>query len=131
MDAEAMAVRCPTAHLIDVGILPRHIFQINTHGVATVIWTGEAYDYVVGVLWKLAQEDERMLDVFEGLGYAYCKRTVPIERKDGNVSRSMIYQAIDSRIGRPKNGYLEDVIGAAQDHQFPHIYIERLKEWKA
>jgi hypothetical protein len=75
--------------------------------------------HVLGVVWALTPACEAALDRYEGVARGlYAKRTLPV---GGLVT--LVYVASDVEPGPPKPGYLEAIIAAARDRDFPDEYV--------
>lgn len=127
MDAAAMALRCPVSRLLGGGRLPRHRFIIMREGYASVV--RDPTRTVWGVLWELASDDVPALDRYEGVaGGLYAKATVPVTTDDG-VRRALIYLGRSTAPGRPRPGYLDAVLAAADAARLPHAYRREIRGW--
>jgi gamma-glutamylcyclotransferase (GGCT)/AIG2-like uncharacterized protein YtfP len=126
MDREGMAVRCPGAVALGVASLKRHRFFIMREGYASV--RRDPRGDVPGVLWELSLAHVRALDRFEELDRGlYVKLVQPVVI--GKISKkALVYVAASSEPGKPRPGYLEDVIAAAESWGLPapHIAMMRL-----
>lgn len=71
---EEMAYRCPTSEAIGRAVLPGYRFEFKTH--ATI--TPDAEQSAEGVLWRITDYDEQMLDILEGFPVYYTKKMVTI-----------------------------------------------------
>jgi hypothetical protein len=129
MDSCQMAQRCLHAALAGLGTLPDHRFIINQRGVASVVPSLGAR--VHGLLWSLTVPDEEMLDHYEGVPKGFYRKVLlTIERPSGAApSRAIVYVASDQRAGTPRQGYLEQVLAAAQALGLPPEYTEELETW--
>jgi gamma-glutamylcyclotransferase (GGCT)/AIG2-like uncharacterized protein YtfP len=128
MDPGQMNDRCPGSELLGKARLPGYRFIINSRGVATVI--PEASGSVHGVLWDIDDRHESALDRHEGVRYnTYFKKEIALENEEGNVVHALVYIARDTEPGTPREGYMEKIIGAANLHRMPRIYIEELETW--
>jgi gamma-glutamylcyclotransferase len=81
---------------------------------------------VLGVLYKLSEEQLKKLDEFEK-GYVRIPITVDWR---GETKEVQTYVAVESRINNqllPSTEYLSYLIDGATDHGFPPEYIEFLK----
>jgi gamma-glutamylcyclotransferase (GGCT)/AIG2-like uncharacterized protein YtfP len=125
MDRDGMAVRCPGATALGVASLKRHRFFIMQEGYASVRRDPRAE--VFGVLWELSLSHVRALDRFEELDRGlYVKMVQPVVLE--NIGKqALIYVAASSQPGRPRPGYLEDVIAAAESWALPPAYIAQLR----
>jgi hypothetical protein len=72
-----MAKRCPTSIYMGLAILRDWRWIINARGYANVV--PSPGDCVYGLVYELSGEDEEMLDVNEGVPYAYVKRSMNVE----------------------------------------------------
>lgn len=129
MDEEQMAKRCPEAKLIGKGRLNGYRFIINGRGVASVV--NQQGRSVEGLLWRITSGNEEALDYYEGVSFnTYFKKDITIDRyKDDETYSALIYIASESSIGKPRSGYLERIITAAEKHEFDSDYLKELKKW--
>ncbi len=111
MDREAMARRCPSSRPLGLARLPRHRWIISTDGYANVL--RDPRREVVGLLWELALSDVPALDRFEDVPRLYRKVTQPVISAAG-IRRALVYLGRSVEPGRPRAGYLEDVLRAGR-----------------
>ena len=125
MDEYQMSNRCPGAKIAGMGRLEGYRFLINSRGVATIV-PAPGHE-VRGVIWMLNKEHERSLDGYEGVQYGtYNKVTLKITLEDGQLVFALFYIAKDSQPGRPRPGYLEKIVRAAQDNKIGSEYLSEL-----
>ena len=123
MIAADMAARCPAAREIGTAILPGWRFAIMDRGYATLL--PEAGAAVHGVLWRVSPDCERVLDEFENVaGGLYRRETLTIA-----AAPALVYLGNDPATGRPRAGYLEPIIAAAEARGFPPAYVAELRRW--
>ncbi len=128
MDAAAMALRCPVSRLVGGGRLPRHRFIVMREGYASVV--RDPARTVWGVLWDLALDDIPALDRYEGVaGGLYAKALRPVTGETG-VRRALIYLGRSTAPGRPRPGYLDAVLAAAQAARLPSAYLREIRGWQ-
>ena len=126
MDEIQLAGRCPEALLLGPATLPEHRFIINRRGVATVVPATGAMAY--GLLWDLTGKNLEKLDRFEGVPSGhYTRELANVLTQNGAIVRATIYVASDATPGKPRSGYLEQIIMAAREHGFPSHYLEVLE----
>lgn len=129
MDSKQMAQRCPGAEAVGVGVLRDYRIVINERGYAT-LWP-EAGAETPGLLWGLAPAHEKALDQYEGYQgglYDKCFRTV--RRDTGEEVPALVYiDHRNQRLGVPKEGYLERIVGGAESHGLPAAHIRMLEAW--
>jgi gamma-glutamylcyclotransferase (GGCT)/AIG2-like uncharacterized protein YtfP len=127
MDAGAMRSRCPKSTLLGPAKLARHRLIIMAEGYASVV--RDPNSNVHGVLWDLALGDVSALDRYEGVSSGlYAKVPQPVIRKGSSAVRALVYVGRSSGEGKPKPGYLENVIAAAIAQGLPDAYVLGLKQ---
>jgi gamma-glutamylcyclotransferase (GGCT)/AIG2-like uncharacterized protein YtfP len=124
MDVAAMAKRCPASRPLGLARLPRHRWIISTDGYANVL--RDPRREVHGMLWELALADVPVLDRFEDVPRLYRKVTQPVIAAAG-IRRALVYIGRASEAGRPRAGYLDDVIRAAESAGLPTAHIAEMR----
>lgn len=130
-----MAKRCPTSIYMGLAILRDWRWIINARGYANVV--PSPGDCVYGLVYELSGEDEEMLDVNEGVPYAYVKRSMNVEfwgdRQTlggrGKVVKGLMY-VDEKRVveGTPREEYVYRMnmgIHDAVERGVPIEYVER------
>jgi gamma-glutamylcyclotransferase (GGCT)/AIG2-like uncharacterized protein YtfP len=121
MDVAGMRDRCPRSLPLGLARLPRHRFIVTTDGYASVV--RDPRESVHGVLWDCALGDIRTLDKFEDLASGlYVKISQPVI-VEGGAKRALIYVGRSGEIGRPRPGYLEQVVAAGKERGLPEAYL--------
>ena len=124
MDVEAMAQRTRASKPLGLARLPRHRFVITLDGYASVV--RDPRTDVHGLLWDMALADITSLDRFEGLARGlYVKVNQPVICDTG-AKRALVYVGTGAPGGKPKPGYLEDVLKAAETAGLPDAYRRML-----
>jgi gamma-glutamylcyclotransferase (GGCT)/AIG2-like uncharacterized protein YtfP len=126
MDVASMANRCPASKPLGLARLPRHRWIISTDGYATVV--KDPRKEVHGMLWDLALSDVPPLDRFEDVPRLYRKITQTVISTKG-IRRALIYIGRASDAGRPRQGYLDDVIRAAERAGLPPTSINDMRKF--
>lgn len=127
MDRAAMARRCPTASAIGLALLEDYRFVITHDGYASVVQA--AGDVVHGVLWRLMPRDVAALNAYEGVASGlYARAMLPVRFGEHRVT-AMIYLGRGRIAGRPRPGYMEEVVAAACAWDLPAAYLARLARW--
>jgi gamma-glutamylcyclotransferase (GGCT)/AIG2-like uncharacterized protein YtfP len=81
--------------------------------------------HVVGELWSMTPTCERTLDEFEEIdGGLFRRDSITVAGEP-----TLVYLATNTAPRRPRGGYLESVISAAEARGFPADYIEELRGW--
>lgn len=126
MDVAAMAKRCPSSKPLGLARLPRHRWIISADGYANVI--RDPRREVHGMLWDLALSDVPVLDRFEDVPRLYRKVTQPVIGAAG-IRRALVYIGRSGEPGRPRPGYLDDVIRAAEAAALPAASIAEMRKF--
>jgi gamma-glutamylcyclotransferase (GGCT)/AIG2-like uncharacterized protein YtfP len=130
MDALAMARRCPASRPLGLARLARHRFAMLQAGYATVV--RDPGSSVHGVLYDLALADVPALDRYEDIARGlYRKLVQSVLRKEGAPVRALVYIGAGPTGGRPKPGYMEDVLAAARTAGLPDSYLAFLATFAA
>jgi gamma-glutamylcyclotransferase (GGCT)/AIG2-like uncharacterized protein YtfP len=126
MDVAAMSSRCPASKPLGLARLPRHRWIISSDGYANVI--RDARRDVHGLLWDLALADVATLDRFEDVPRLYRKVTQPVISEKG-IRRALVYIGCSSEVGRPRPGYLQDVMRAAEAIAIPKAELVEIQKF--
>lgn len=133
MSRAQMAYRCPGAGLVQTAVLRDHRFLIANHGFGTVAPQRAAE--VHGVLWLVTADDERALDRYEGVDeglYQRDRRHVHVRVAGAtDAVEALVYVAPAAAPGRPRVGYLQQVIAGALAHGLPEAYLTQLRGWQS
>jgi gamma-glutamylcyclotransferase (GGCT)/AIG2-like uncharacterized protein YtfP len=130
MDREAMRRRCPKSRPLGRARLVRHRFFIMNSGHGSV--KRDTHMDVHGVLYDLALADIPALDRYEELGRGlYQKITQPVLREGAAPARALLYVGSSAQEGVAQGDYLDRVIAAARDWDFPDPYLAYLQSLKA
>lgn len=124
MDVAAMALRCPGSKPLGLARLPRHRFIITRDGYASVV--RDPRRVVYGVLWDASLSDIRTLDKFEAVNSGLYVKITQSVLVEGGSRRALIYVGCSGFIGKPRPGYLENVLASAQHWDFPAQQIAEM-----
>lgn len=128
MDRAVMRRHAPAAMAAGVASLPNHRFVITTDGYASVVPARS--QTVHGVLWRLTPRDRVTLDLWESVSSGqYRAEMLPVKLSEGGRALSLVYVARPRAAGRPKAGYMELVVAAAQAWNLPAAYVAALQRW--
>lgn len=111
-----MAYRCPTAKPIAVAILKDHrlVFQGRIYGAHANVIPEKGQEVPVAI-WEISAQDERSLDIYEGVrGGYYTKETMEIE-VNGKPQEALIYIMTPNPYGVPTDGYLQTIVEGYKD----------------
>ncbi len=123
-----MRERCPGAIPIAIGAIPNRKFFINEHGVATLLPNFKSISY--GILWVINSKHEVNLDIVEGIKRSfYYKETIDVYL--GNkVCKSLIYFAVNQKIGTAKNGYIDTILQGINFFHGHKKWFDEIKKFK-
>jgi gamma-glutamylcyclotransferase (GGCT)/AIG2-like uncharacterized protein YtfP len=124
MERAAMRRRCPGAFPLGPALLRgwRYVIVGGYGSVEPAAGMG-----VFGVLWRLAPRDLAALNAFESLDSGLYRRVMlTVEFHEERV-RALVYIGRRRGSGRPKPGYQERLVAAAQEWRLPERYVAELR----
>ena len=124
MERAAMRRRCPGAVALGPALL-RGWRYVIVDGYGSV---GPASgSCVFGVLWRLTPRDLAALNAFESLDSGLYRRvTLSVELGQRRV-RALVYIGRRRGSRRPRPGYQERLVAAAQEWRLPKRYVAELR----
>lgn len=120
LNKEQMQYRCPTAKPISVATLKDHqlVFQGRPYGAHANVIPAEGQEVPVAI-WEISAQDERNLDIYEGVaGGYYTKETIEID-VNGEMQEALIYIMTPNPYGTPTDGYLNTIVEGYKDFNLP------------
>ena len=124
MDRVAMATRCPASRPLGAARLERHRLVVMREGYLSV--ARDPRRTVLGLLWDVALADMPALDRYEEVGSGlYTKRQLPVIAGEG-PRKALVYLGRNAGPGRPRAGYLEGVLAAAEAARLPPAYLAEI-----
>ena len=139
LNARQMQLRCPGAKALGTATLKG--WRLNFRGSKTGSYlTIEPYasDIVPVVIWRITEEDERRLDVYEGYPKFYYKKEMRVQYKGLHTGK---YRTVDAFVyimseGRPiqnpkRNYLLTCMVGYMEFNLQPDIMMNALKRARA
>lgn len=83
---------------------------------------------VYGVLYRVTEQQLKVLDRFEGVPEHYRRSEVTVTDAEGNKIAAQVYLARKVRRGlKPDRLYLQRIVQGAEEHNLPADYIQQLK----
>jgi len=118
-----MINRCPDNSLLGKGFLEGYRWIISKRGYANIVQS--ANDTVIGIVYEIAQSDERELDCFEGVDNGSYKKEMLDVIITGKRYGCLVY--IDPIIeeGAPKEEYINRINQGIIDAELPIEYVNR------
>lgn len=110
MNIEQMAYRCPHADIVCNGTLPewKLVFRGSLTGAYATIVPRENSSVPV-VIWQIASEDEKMLDLYEGYPRFYRKEKIDVETNTGVISAMVYIMNPACTPGIPTRSYIHSI----------------------
>ena len=127
MSRAVMRKYAPGARPVGVAKLPGFRFIITADGYGSI--EPARARSVHGVLWRLTPRDVVSLHAWENIERGLYRAERLAVRRAGRRMPALVYVARPRRGGRPKPGYMELVIAAAQEWELPADYIRSLQSW--
>ena len=127
MSETLMRGHCPNAQALGCAVLEGWRFLVTTSGYASIaLAPGQR---VHGVLWRLTPRDLAALNAYESVDSGlYRSRVVPVSVGWRRVP-ALVYIGRSASVGRPRPGYLEVVLAAAEAWSLPPDYVAGLQRW--
>ena len=96
--------RVPSGQPCGVAVLHGHVLAFHKHGVdgsakCGIVDTGNSASRVYGVVYALDLEQLPQLDLAEGNGYCYQRKTVEVDLGGGSLLEAQCYFATDAIAG--------------------------------
>jgi gamma-glutamylcyclotransferase (GGCT)/AIG2-like uncharacterized protein YtfP len=124
MDVSAMSTRAPGAKALGLARLVRHRLVITEHGYASIV--RDPRSNVHGLFWDVPLADIRALDRFEEVDRGlYVKIEQPVITANG-PRRALVYVGTGKPGGKPRAGYLEDILRAGHEIGLPAVYLKEM-----
>jgi len=133
MSSKRLRARTPSARFITTATLYRHQlrFHKRSHDGSSkcdAYDTGNDQDYVIGVVFDIAEAEKTILDGHEGLGRGYEIKTIEIESANGDRLEAYTYYATDlDATLKPYHWYHHHVVSGAYEHRLPMDYITAIE----
>jgi AIG2-like family len=127
MNCAVMRRHAPEARAAGLAELADHRFLITADGYASVV--PARAQVVHGVLWRLTPRDRVTLDAWENVDGGLYRAEMLAIRSAGRRVPALVYVARPGGEGRPRSGYIELVIAAARELDFPADYLSSLERW--
>jgi hypothetical protein len=131
MSSKRFLARVPSATKLCVATLGQHQLRFHKRGMddsakCDVLYTGNADDHVIGVIFEILATDKYVLDSNEGPGYE--EKQVSVTAIDSKLIDAFTYVAthIDKSM-RPYQWYKEHVLMGAREHRLPDDYISSIE----
>jgi gamma-glutamylcyclotransferase (GGCT)/AIG2-like uncharacterized protein YtfP len=131
MDLSQMKERCSSFKIL--GKVKLEGFKLDFTRKSS-FWSGGVADIVKspgshawGILYELAEECLDSLDIYEGCPKYYKRRKVSVEY-NGNMVEAIAYEVVNKEsFIPPSKKYIDAMIKAGKDNNFPEDYIGFLK----
>jgi hypothetical protein len=124
MERAAMRRRCGAAQPLGPALLRGWRYVIAS-GYGTIVPASGMC--VFGVLWKLTPRDLATLNSYENLDSGLYRRITLTVEIGGERVRALVFMGRKRGSSRPRPGYQERVVDAAQDWRLPQHYIAELR----
>lgn len=133
MSLKRILARVPSATVVSNATLAKH--QLKYHkigkdgsGKCNIYENGKTRSDVYGVIFDIDENEKKLLDIIEGLGYGYEQKEVNVCSSSGDIVNVFTYYAIkiDENL-EPFSWYLEHVARGAKENNLPKEYIRTIE----
>lgn len=128
MSKKRMLARVPSAAVISTAVL--HGYMLAFHKLSfdgsakcDVIKSNGPGDCVHGVLYAISMADVKLLDLAEGAGYAYDRRTIELDVSRMRVKAECYFAKGTTPGLTPYGWYLEHILVGARQARLPVDYV--------
>lgn len=124
LNLEQMAYRCPAASVVGKAVLKdyRLVFRGNTRGNGVASILPEEGREVTGLLWRITENCEKSLDLYEGYPKLYVKREITVQSEDGRTAKAEVYimnEPYQSCPTMPGSFYLQGILDGCRQNHLP------------
>ena len=132
MSSRRFQARVPSGRQLGVAALHGHVLAFHKKSIdgsakCGLVDTGNPDDRVYGVLYSFDADQLPQLDLAEGNGYSYHRRTVEVAPGRGAMLQVKCYFAADVSSGLvPYSWYREHVLAGARVAGLPAWYIAQI-----
>lgn len=123
MNLSQMAYRCPNSKVVGKGILRGWKLVFNIH--ADIIPTGNREDTVPVVVWDIAKQDWKRLDMYEGYPRYYVKEEILTDIEDAGACKCIAYVMAPDRKGYepPYQNYFDVIKTGCEENGIDVQYL--------
>ena len=129
MSLARLRARVPSAVSLGRHVLAAHelrFHKVGSDGSAKcdAFHSGDAGDFIHGVLFDICESEKPHLDLIEGLGSGYGEKRIIVQSARGDWLESVTYTALktDSRL-QPYGWYVNHVLVGAREASLPERYV--------
>lgn len=112
-------------------VLRWHKRSDDGSGKCDAFFTGGAEDELLGVVYRVPDNQKRKLDGLEGLGKGYDEKVIRVVARGGETLDAVTYVAAPHAIDPlllPYDWYKEHVLCGAGDQSLPPAYVRLLEQ---
>jgi hypothetical protein len=137
MASHRLLQRLPMARFLAIAQLKQHRLSFRKNdagesGKCDVEFTGNSADIVIGVIYQVSDEDQIILDQYEGLGWDYDSKQVEVTTHSEETLSAFTYTALNIDTSMtPYHWYKEHVLRGAIEHGFPAEYIRFIEHFES
>lgn len=121
-----MSKRCPDNCLLGLGTLNKYRWVISYRGYANVLAERKGKDLVYGVVYELSEEDEKKLDVYEGVAQgSYEKHYLDVNLEGTGMIKCLVYVDPRRDEGKPWKEYIVRINNGLRDVSLPEDWVKK------
>ena len=134
MSSRRILQRVSSAQLVTVACLKAHTLQFHKAGKdgsakCDISFTSQIDDFVLGVVFDIAQEQKLKLDRVEGVGHGYEEKMVVVSGINGEeISASTYYATNINQSLMPYSWYKEHVMAGARENALSPDYVRGIEQ---
>ena len=120
INQEQMKRRCPDSSIFDTGMIQDH--ELAFCKVATLI-PSEGMQAPT-LVWSISENDEKMLDSYEGYPHKYIKQKIPVKINDEIINVTAYIMKDSSHIQTPSESYVQKILQGYDKVGFDTSYVD-------
>lgn len=125
INVQQMQWRCPTAKVVGTAYINNYqlLFRGSKTGAYLTIEPAPGHTVPV-VVWRIDQDCEHALDMYEGFPQFYIKREFVITKNDQPLPAFAYVMRSDRPLGIPRREYVETCLAGYRQFKFNAKYLQ-------
>ena len=136
MNQEQMKKRCEDSKLIGNAVLLEYELAFTIYSPKRKCGCADIVKHenkkVFGLLYEISEQDLKALDIYEVHPKYYKRFTVTVKDQEGREYQAETYEVVnkEKEFQKPSQEYLQLLISAAQENNFPEEYQKFLSSFE-
>lgn len=123
LNKNQMDNRCPENEKVGMGTLKGYSWIINERGAANIVESMD--DEVIGIIYKISDNDEDKLDKYEGVKIGCYKKQNLYVKVNNNIINCLVYIDPITEEGKPREEYIKRINKGIISAKLPENYVKK------